>query len=74
MAVLDTCLIPNSFYTVTEDVDDRLYVYEKDFSMDRYRVAKVQPGYYEFTGFCQAVEDALNVDERLLIFKIPGAI
>ena len=44
VAVLDTVAIPNSFYTVTEDVDDRIYVQEWDFSQDIFRVAKIAPG------------------------------
>ena len=69
VAVLDTVLIPNSFFTVTEDVDDRIYIKEDDFSGQRYRIAKVAPGYYhDLDSFARAVQEALN-DGRLVLFE-----
>ena len=73
VAVLDTVLVPNSFYTVTQDVDDRLYVVESSFQQPlTYRVVVIAPGYYDVHSFGVAVETALNSDSRKLILPYIG--
>ena len=68
VAVLDTVLVPNSFYNVTQDVDDRLYVIESSFQQrQRYRVAVIAPGYYDVESFAVAVGAALNSDRHLIM-------
>ena len=46
IAVLDTVIIPVSWYVVEEDINDRIYVIEENFSGVGHRIATISPGHY----------------------------
>ena len=44
IAVLDTVLIPVSWYVVEKDVNGRIYIIEQNFSGSGHRIAAIPPG------------------------------
>ena len=68
IAVLDTVLIPVSWYVVEKDVNDRIYVTEQNFSGLGHRIATIPPGHYDDVyAMAPGIEEALNTGPRLVI-------
>ena len=68
IAVLDTVLIPVSWYVVEEGVNDRIYVTEQNFSGAGHRIATIPPGHYgDVYSLAPAIAEALNTGPRLVI-------
>ena len=68
IAVLDTVLIPVSWYVVEEGVNDRIYVAEQNFSGTGQRIATIPPGHYDDVySMAAAIEEALNAGGRMVI-------
>ena len=68
IAVLDTVLIPVSWYVVEKDVNDRIYVTEQNFSGLGQRIATIPPGHYDDVyAMAPGIEEALNTGPRLVI-------
>ena len=66
IATLDTVLIPNSWYTVTKDVNDRIYVTEGNSSDLVQRIATIDPGDYDVNSLAAAIAAALTKDSRVI--------
>ena len=62
IAVLDTVLIPNSWYTVSKDRNDGIYIREEASGVGTYRIAILRPGYYEVNGLATEIARALTQD------------
>ena len=68
IAVLDTVLIPVSWYVVEEGVNDRIFVTEENFSGDGHRIATLSPGHYgDVYAMAAGIEEALNAGGRMVI-------
>ena len=68
VAVLDTVLIPVSWYVVEEGVNDRIYLIEINFSGQGNRIAVIPPGHYpDVYAMAVGIEEALNTGERAVI-------
>ena len=63
--VVDQVVIPNSFYSIEEDLNDQIYVFEANFSNSRWRRATVAPGYYDAVTLAPAIKAAMD-NGRLL--------
>ena len=59
IAVLDTVLIPVSWYVVEEDVNDRIYVTEQNFSGTGHRIATILPGHYGVYAMAAGIQEAI---------------
>ena len=67
IAVLDTVLIPVSWYVVEEDANDRIYVTEQNFSGTGHRIATIPPGHYDDVyAMAAGIEEALNAGGRMV--------
>ncbi len=66
IATLDTVMIPNSWYTVTKNVNDRIYVTESNFSNLVFRIATIAPGYYDVNSLAMAIAAALTKDSIVI--------
>ena len=61
VAVLDTISIPDSWYNVTKDKNDRIYVGKEDFSGGpARRIATIAPLYFDVNSLAPALAAALN--------------
>ena len=68
IAVLDTVLIPVSWYVVEEGVNDRIYLIEINFSWQGNRIAIIPPGQYpDVYAMAVGIQEALNTGERAVI-------
>ena len=68
IAVLDTVLIPVSWYVVEEGVSDKIYVIEQNFSGVGHRIAIIPPGHYDDVyAMAAGIEEALNAGGRMVI-------
>ena len=68
IAVLDTVLIPVSWYVVEEGVNDRIYLIEINFSGQGNRIAIIPPGHYpDVYAMAVGIQEALNTGERAVI-------
>ena len=68
IAILDTVLIPVSWYVVEEGVNDRIYVIEINFSGQGNRIATIPPGHYaDVHAMAVGIQEALNTGERAVI-------
>ena len=71
IAVLDTVLIPVSWYVVEEGVNDRIYLIEINFSGQANRIAVIPPGHYtDVYAMAVGIQEALNTGERAVISPI----
>ena len=62
IAVLDTVLIPVSWYTVQKDYNDRIYIAEyHPASLESYRIVTIEQGYCDIKALAMAVEKPLPV-------------
>ena len=61
-ATLDCVLIPNSWYTVTKDSDDGIYIREESAGFGYFRVAILRPGYYDANSLATEIARALTQD------------
>ena len=68
IAVLDTVLIPVSWYVVEEGVNDRIYVTEQNFSGIGHRIATISPGHYDdvYT-MAEGIQEAMNAGGRMVV-------
>ena len=60
IAVLDSVLIPNSWYTVTKGKNDGIYIREDSDAVGTYRVAILGPGYYDVNSLATEIARALT--------------
>ena len=68
VAVLDTVLIPVSWYVVEEGVNDRIYLIEINFSGQGNRIAIIPPGQYpDVYAMAVGIQEALNTGERAVV-------
>jgi hypothetical protein len=68
IAVLDTVIIPVSWYVVEEDINDRIYITEENFSGTGHRIATISPGHYgDAFAMAAGIEEALNAGGRMVI-------
>ena len=58
--MLDTVVIPTTWYTVTKDKNDSIYVTESNFSELLKRIAIIAPGYYDVNSLATAIAAALT--------------
>ena len=65
IAVLDSVLIPNSWYTVTKNTNDRLYIREQTGGAGSYRISTLQPGYYDVNSLATEIARALTQNSVL---------
>ena len=65
IAVLDTVLIPNSWYTVSKGHNDRLYIREQTAGEGTYRIATLAPGYYDVNSLATEIARALTQNSVL---------
>ena len=61
-ATLDCVLIPNSWYTVSKDRDDGIYIREESTGVGYFRVAILRPGYYDANSLATEIARALSQD------------
>ena len=67
-AVLDTVLIPVSWYVVEEGANDITYVTEQFFSGAGHRIATIPPGHYvDVYTMTAGIDEALNAGGRMVI-------
>ena len=67
MMVVDVVAIPNSFYTVTKNYNDRFYYTEfglnnDNQSVQQWTIKQIPEGYYDANSYAMAIEAALNMD------------
>ena len=60
IAVLDSVLLPNSWYSVEKNLSDLLYIRETVNEADVYRVVSVEQGYYDADSLSTAVATAIS--------------
>ena len=60
IAVLDSVLLPNSWYSVEKNLNDLLYIRETLGGADLYRVVSVEQGYYDADSLATAVATAIS--------------
>ena len=60
IAVLDTVLIPNSWYTVAKDTNDRIYIREQTSGAGAFRIATLAPGYYDVNSLATEIARVLT--------------
>ena len=65
LAVLDTVLIPNSWYTVTKNKNDRIYIREDFNRIDSYRICTLSEGYYDVLTMDTEIAVALTRNSAL---------
>ena len=65
IAVLDSVLIPNSWYTVTKDKNDGIYIREDSAGVGSYRAAILGPGYYDVNSLATEIARALTQNSVL---------
>ena len=66
--MLDTVLIPVSWYVVEEGDNDRVYVIEQKFSGTGHRIATIPPGHYDdMYTMAAGIEEALIASGRMVI-------
>ena len=65
IAVLDSVLLPVSWYVVEKLKNDRIYLWEVNRGTATYRIATVQQGYYDADSLATAAADALNEGSTL---------
>ena len=58
LAVLDTVCIPNSWYTVTNNKNDRIYIREETSGSAVFRIATIEEGYYDVLSMATQIADA----------------
>ena len=67
LANVDVVCVPNSIRTVTEGLNDGIYMYEtSSFAVGAWRRAVIAPGYYSAHTFADAIKAALNQSYKLL--------
>ena len=62
IAVLDSVLIPNSWYTITKNLNDGIYIREDSAGVGSYRAAILGPGYYDVNSLAIEIARALTQD------------
>ena len=68
IAVLNTVLIPVSWYVVEKDANGSIYVAEENFSGLGRRIATIPPGHYDDVyAMAAGIQEALNTGPRLVI-------
>ena len=67
IVILDTVIIPVSWYVVEENVNDRIYVTEQNFSGSGHRIATILPGHYDVDSMAAGIEGAMNTGGRMVI-------
>ena len=60
IAVLDSVLLPHSWYSVEKNLNDLLYIRETLADQDVYRVVSVEQGYYDADSLATAVATAIS--------------
>ena len=65
IAVLDSVLIPNSWYTVTKDQNDGIYIREESAGFLATRIAVLGPGYYDVNSLATEIARALTQDSNV---------
>ena len=65
IAVLDTVCIPNSWYTVSKDRNDRIYIREDTSGVGTFRIAILAPGYYDVNSLATEIARALTQNSLL---------
>ena len=66
IAVLDTVLIPNSWYTVTKNKNDRIYIREESNRVESFRIATLAPGYFDVLSLSTEITAALTRNSTLI--------
>ena len=66
IAVLDTVLIPNSWYTVTKNKNDRIYIREEINGSAVFRIATLEEGYYDVLAMATQIAAALTRNSTLV--------
>ena len=66
IAVLDSVVIPNSWYTVTKGQNDDIYIKEETAGAGIYRIAVLRPGYYDVNSLATEIARALTLDSAVL--------
>ena len=68
IAMMDSVLIPVSWYVVEEGVNDRIYVTEQNFSGFGHRVAILSPGHYDDVyAMAEGIQEAMNAGGRMVV-------
>ena len=65
VTILDSVLLPNSWYTVEKERNDILFIRATLTNVEHYLVAPVAQGYYDVDSFATAVAAALNAVTQL---------
>ena len=66
IAVLDSVVIPNSWYTVTKGQNDGIYIKEDTAGAGAFRIAVLGPGYYDVNSLATEIARALTQDSMML--------
>ena len=66
IAVLDSVVIPNSWYTVTKGQNDGIYIKEDTAGVGAFRIAILGPGYYDVNSLATEIARALTQDSVML--------
>ena len=64
-AFVDTCLVPNTFYTIRANDNDRIHVAETVSSVVHYRIATIAEGQYNVHTLKDAMVVALNTGRNI---------
>ena len=62
IAVLDSVVIPNSWYTGTKCQNDGIYIKEDTAGAGAFRIAILRPGYYDVNSLATEIARALTQD------------
>ena len=70
-AFVDVCLVPNTFYTIRTNDNDRFYIREGNTG---FRIAYIRPGQYNGYTLATALAEALNHQSNLALANFPYTV